>query len=467
MIASRNHLFWAVWLISSLALLGYLGYTLAKSTDKRVFMPGPLSPGHHQIELACDACHADAFGGGEVLQEACENCHGHERKKPFDSHPKGKFRDPRNADRLENINALSCLTCHVEHRPEITQKMGLTQPRDLCVHCHQDIAEDRPSHAGMPFTSCRNSGCHNFHDNRALYTDFLIKHLHEPDHKDKAQLPEREFAAVLEELMTYPHDRYPAQALKLSDTDAPPEKMIDAELVGDWMDTAHARSGVNCTACHLADKDDWAWDAEPDHSVCANCHDAEVEGFQRGKHGMRLKAGLSPMRPAMARAAMKQDAHDKELTCLSCHGAHRFDTRQAATEACLGCHDDRHSLAYEGSPHAELWAKEIAGEGPAGSGVSCASCHMPRVDFDANDWLRRILVEHNQNATLSPNEKMARPVCLHCHGLGFTLDALADPKLIDNNFRGRPSVHVRSLEMAEADHQRHLREIAEMDQQEL
>jgi hypothetical protein len=149
---------------------------------------------------------------------------------------------------------------------------------------------------------------------------------------------------------------------------------------------------------------------------------------------------------------MQPAAAHEELTCLSCHGAHRFDTRSAAAEACLGCHADEHSLAYEGSPHHRLWQQELAGELPAGSGVSCASCHMPRVDFDANDWTTRILVEHNQSATLAPNEKMLRPACLHCHGLAFSLDALADGKLVTGNFRGRPGVQIESISMAvEAD----------------
>jgi hypothetical protein len=43
---------------------------------------------------------------------------------------------------------------------------------------------------------------------------------------------------------------------------------------------------------------------------------------------------------------------------------------------------------------------------------------------------------------------MARGVCLNCHGLGFTLDALADPALIANNFRGQPARHVESVEWA-------------------
>jgi hypothetical protein len=160
------------------------------------------------------------------------------------------------------------------------------------------------------------------------------------------------------------------------------------------------------------------------------------------------------MTPAEARLPMQEDAAHESLTCTSCHGAHRFDVIQAAVTACLGCHKDNHSLAYEQSPHFELWEKEISGEGETGSGVSCASCHMPRIDFDVNDWMSRVMVDHNQNATLSPNEKMIRPACMQCHGLGFTLDALADPALIQNNFNGLPTVHVESLELAEADQKR-------------
>ena len=68
---------------------------------------------------------------------------------------------------------------------------------------------------------------------------------------------------------------------------------------------------------------------------------------------------------------------------------------------------------------------------------------MPRVDTDVSDWLSRKVVDHNQSATLSPNSKMIRPACLHCHGLGFAIDALADRALIDRNFAGRPAVQVR------------------------
>jgi hypothetical protein len=162
---------------------------------------------------------------------------------------------------------------------------------------------------------------------------------------------------------------------------------------------------------------------------------------------MRLNAGLGRMTPSRARRPMKQSALGYELSCTSCHGAHAFETRRAAVDACLGCHDDRHSRAYHGSPHYESWLRESEGLAPAGSGVSCATCHLPRERrrLDGED---DVVVQHNQNLNLRPNEKMARSVCLACHGLGFSLGALADPRLVAANFTGRPSGSVPGIEMA-------------------
>ena len=123
-------------------------------------------------------------------------------------------------------------------------------------------------------------------------------------------------------------------------------------------------------------------------------------------------------------------------------------------EACAGCHDDTHTQAYAGSPHHVLREQELGGEPPAGSGVSCATCHMPRIEFDVNDWLTRVMVDHNQSANLSPNSKMIRSACTQCHGLGFSIDALADQALIDNNFRGSPSLHIDTMDLAAAEKER-------------
>jgi formate-dependent nitrite reductase cytochrome c552 subunit len=180
--------------------------------------------------------------------------------------------------------------------------------------------------------------------------------------------------------------------------------------------------------------------------VCAGCHEVEASHFDASRHGMRRQQGLGSMRVADARLVMKAEARARELSCTSCHSAHSFDTRRAAVDACMQCHDDAHTRAYLGSPHHRLWEREIAGELPPGSGVSCATCHLPRVEV-GEDGSKRVLVEHNQNANLRPNDKFTRSVCLDCHGLGFTLDALADVRLLRNNFAGRSQTHVPSLDM--------------------
>jgi hypothetical protein len=170
------------------------------------------------------------------------------------------------------------------------------------------------------------------------------------------------------------------------------------------------------------------------------------------------------MTPGEALLPMQEQAAATQLTCNACHTPHRYDVRRAAVDACLECHDDTHSLAYRDSPHYALWQKELRGELPQGSGVSCAGCHMPRVNFDVNDWFSRVMVDHNQSADLSPNSKMIRPACLHCHGLEFSLDALADRDLIERNFAGKPAVHVKSMEMAERDSRRAEQETAGLEE---
>jgi len=460
----RSRLLW-IWVLFIIGLIVWLSYSMFEAKDKTIFMPGPLTAGHHQIGLVCSACHKDPLSDGEVFQKACTNCHGDDRKKPFDSHPRTKFTDPRNADTLENINAQQCISCHTEHQPDMTNANGLTQPVDFCVHCHSDIGDDRPSHKGMEFNTCNSSGCHNFHNNRSLYTDFLVKHLNEPDLLSKQLLPEREFSKILEELTDYPVDRYPFKQLSDKDADATENHQLETREFKSWLDTAHAGSGVNCSACHESKQpgaERVTWADKPDHTACARCHNLEVERFKRGKHGMRLAVDLPPMKVIDARQPMKKEAGHKQLDCNSCHSAHRFDVSEAAVESCLGCHDDKHSLAYKESPHYTLWQKEISGDALAGSGVSCASCHMPRINYDVSEWMSRTMVDHNQNANLSPNEKMIRSSCIHCHGLGFTLNALADKKLIDNNFNGKPSVEVESMSLAEEDHKRAQQELLEI-----
>ena len=458
----RTPLLWLLWFCLTLTGGGALAATVYYGGDYRsIFLIGKTTDGHHQIEMACDACHTDMFGGIEGLQKGCMNCHGDELKAANDSHPRSKFVDPRNADRVEKLDARFCVTCHREHQPGITNAMAVTMPTDYCSLCHEDIAKNRPSHEGLAFQTCASAGCHNFHDNRALYEDFLEKRHAEPDFKD----------VLLVNLMTWTPSEENAKkkptVLTAADADAPAAHLGAPEHIADWALSGHATGGVNCSGCHQPRKrtrpDEWV--AAPGADVCATCHAPEVKTFTEGKHGMRQRDGLwvsrddafgpfksanlTPMTPALARLPMKSDAHDTALTCNTCHGAHKYDVVFAQVEACESCHADDHTQAFRMSPHNSARDREMAGELPKGSGVTCATCHMPRHLLRDDYGGEQVIVTHNQNANLRPNEKMIRSVCADCHGLKFTIDALADPALIARNFKGKPAHHIESIDWVE------------------
>lgn len=438
---------WLMWSMLNAIIAGYFLYGLfaPASSIRSSWLPGETTHGHYQIELQCNACHIDADDDSKhtaenVMQDACIQCHGDQLKLAKDTHPAKKFNDPTNADLLQILDAQDCLTCHQEHLPERTSLMGLTMPGDYCWHCHEDVADSRPSHQGMAFDSCATAGCHNYHDNRAIYEKFLNDHHGEADHFDIALLPERNYASRFKE--ANPN----VVPLRQVDADAPMQHLFGSTLMQEWESTAHAAAGVNCTACHQGtpDQDDsTVWMDEVAVATCGKCHEREADSFLTGKHGMRIAAGLSPMTPELARLPMHSDEVHRELTCNACHSGHRFDSQYASTSACLNCHADDHSLAYQASAHASLWEDELSGTGEPGSGVSCASCHMPRLSDGKEVW-----VNHDQNTNLRPNETMARQVCSSCHGLEYSLSALMDKESIRTCFQDPPMDRTKSVQMA-------------------
>ena len=427
---------WGVFFLVSGVLAVFLARSFFSKDDPSLFLPGATTHGHYQIELSCQSCHTPLAG---VTREACLKCHEAELELADDSHPVSKFADPRNAKMLDIIDVRECTVCHVEHEPKITRAMGVTLPDDHCYHCHSDIEEERPSHQGMAFDGCAAAGCHNFHDNRALYEDFLKEHIADPDLAANPVLPDRGFPATARLSVK-------KAPLTAGDQDSPYSANDHEASIADWAATIHAEKGVNCQGCHAAEGVAASWSDKPDHRACATCHEQEVQGFVSGRHGMRLARDLSPMTPAMARLPMHEAAAEKAMTCNACHAAHRYDAAEAAVESCLGCHADEHSVSFKQSPHFALWEREQQGLGQKGSGVSCASCHLPRETHgqQGGDPAR---VQHNQNDNLRPNEKMIRNVCMNCHGVGFSIEALADPVLIQNNFKGKPSPSVETMDM--------------------
>ena len=464
---------WRSWLgfvIVNVLLAGYYGYAFVTpvSSVRTSLLPGKTTHGHYQIEMACNQCHASAdaeiASSGDVLQDACVRCHGEALDEIGDTHPAKKFNDPTNAALLSVLDAQKCITCHREHVPEQTSAMGLTVPTDYCWHCHQDVAESRPSHEGMAFDSCATAGCHNYHDNRALYEKFLDNHFGEPDVFEDATLPSRTRTSAHEMLAReLPVDAPKNWGATLSESHR-------AAIVSDWRETVHAAAGVGCQDCHRVESGmvratDAVWSDAVALETCSGCHASQADTFLAGKHGMRLAAGLSPMTPEMARLRMRSldsigskasdsgsmthlDAHPgdpahRQLTCNACHAGHRFDTSHAAVDACLNCHADEHSLAYRDSAHAELWVRSRRGSVAESTGVSCASCHMPRLEDRSG-----VTVSHNQSGFLRPSDTMAREVCGHCHGLEFSLSSLADPDCVGGCFSVSPATRNESVRMA-------------------
>ena len=437
---------WSAWIILSIALASYFSYRMFSSEDKSDFLIGEATHGHFQIEMACETCHSDAFGGEEALQNACVNCHAEELEEAHDSHPKKKFTDPREAYRIEILDARYCISCHTEHQAEQTRAMGVTLLDDYCYHCHQEVINDRPSHADLPFDSCASAGCHNFHDNRALYEKFLVKNANQPWLAEIAKIASPNSSS---------HMKKPTITLKNS---AFTQRIAQhPDIAQHWQASSHAQSGVDCGGCHTAANDKnnktqnikETWIEKPGLDQCAQCHKPQTTSFTQGKHGMRLSPEVSnrlhPITPKESHLTFNADSSDIQHGCNSCHNAHTFNTQDAAVESCLGCHADTHSLAFNASPHGQKWQQELTGEIENGAAVSCATCHMPRITHSSNGT-EVTTVQHNQNWNLRPNEKMIRSVCMNCHSLEFSIDALADPKLIENNFNGKPGIHIESID---------------------
>lgn len=422
--------FWHYGIFVTALLSILLGYHLFYG-DKRFFLTGQTSYGHYQIELVCSSCHSKSFNNKDDIQEACESCHAKELDRMNDSHPKNKFQDPRNAPLLAQLDARYCVTCHTEHKPEITRDSGVTIASDFCFHCHQSIADDRPSHKEFAFDSCADAGCHNYHDNSMLYEDFMLRHLDEPWILKHATLPARN------NLLRWLKKNRDVQPLTEQDHNAP-DRLTETAIVEQWSQSSHATTAVNCQDCHNEKVNKTPhWKLT---DSCIDCHEQQAEQFKQSKHGMRLGLGLTPMTPTHAR--LTTQTSDQAMTCSSCHNPHSLDVTEAAVDSCLNCHKDEHSLNYKQSAHFDLWQKEVAGEVEAGAGVTCASCHLPRVKKG-----KKVTVDHNQSAYMRPSNKMLRKVCMNCHGMEFSLSALVDENLIKNNFSSPPDMSLKTIEL--------------------
>lgn len=219
------------------------------------------------------------------------------------------------------------------------------------------------------------------------------------------------------------------------------------EVTQQWQGSAHALNAINCSSCHR--NQDQTFIAHPDQESCRSCHAQAVETFLLGKHGVRLQEGESPLTPALARLPMQPDARDLQMTCSTCHDVHTVNTRQAAVEACLTCHRDPHSLNYQNSKHASLFAATASLPRPAPTAVSCATCHLPRM-ANPEDDSHSSLVNHNNTYTLLPRDRMVKDVCMNCHGVEYSFNSIFDDALVEANFDAPPTQAMETFALVRA-----------------
>jgi hypothetical protein len=167
-----------------LMLVVWFGAAFALN-QRQIFLPGETSVGHHLFETSCSSCH-QAFQ--PVSNDTCMSCHQAELAE--DAHGPSKFRDPRWAAELANLDVMTCTTCHSEHVHMFGRGVHL-QP-DLCMNCHQGLIEGNlASHNGFSPDGCWTGGCHNYHDQRSISTGFLRRNMGDPPMLPVQQLPER------------------------------------------------------------------------------------------------------------------------------------------------------------------------------------------------------------------------------------------------------------------------------------
>ncbi|NEO28143.1 MAG: hypothetical protein F6K03_15005 [Kamptonema sp. SIO4C4] len=193
--SSRFKIFSVRNAVIGVVVLLFLWFGSAFALDQRsLFLPGETSDGHYLFEAACSSCHE---GFKPVSNETCTRCH--EAELAADAHGAAKFRDPRWAELLNELDVLTCTACHAEHVHMFGRGVHL-QP-DLCMACHEGIIQETAtgdgnfsplaSHQGFSPDGCWTGGCHNFHDHRSISTGFLRQHLDEPVLLPQPMLPVR------------------------------------------------------------------------------------------------------------------------------------------------------------------------------------------------------------------------------------------------------------------------------------
>ena len=186
-------------------------------------------------------------------------------------------------------------------------------------------------------------------------------------------------------------------------------------VVRQWEESAHAKAGVGCAACHGSDHDRIVKGVvKVDMKICGPCHRKAYDQHRASRHGMGLHSGWGCTRnlpdrdPSECRFCHEKGS-DKPLSGVQCA---RFlkQTSDMGEVGCNRCHNVESSCA---SCHSNHMTNLAIVRNPN----VCAKCHMGP---DHPQWeMWQTSLHGTLNASAGP---LAGPTCQSCHMAGGSHD---------------------------------------------
>ena len=164
-------------------------------------------------------------------------------------------------------------------------------------------------------------------------------------------------------------------------------------LFQSWVESKHAKNGVNCITCHIDHQAASDQKAMVFPEKCGECHKKQLEEFRKSRHSigfdrMRIQGEYLGI-PQEIRAAFCERCHSIQKRCNSCHTSHRFSLNEARDpDACGACHlgpDHPHKEMYETSLHGTIYKMT---QNPDRA-PRCITCHMPKGTHNSSFGIAR------------------------------------------------------------------------------
>jgi hypothetical protein len=293
-----------------------------------------------------------------------------------------------------------CTSCHV--------RFQRGSQRDLCLACHEEIAEDLRSETGFhslsPMVGTRDcADCHTDHGGRDAdiggldvarfdhdLTDFPLLGAHADGACENCHMPAQPFREAATQCYGChaADDRHRGNlgegcADCHSETGWLDVHFDHDEVVGYALAGAHAVS--TCVSCHVEE----VYEKTP--KTCAGCH--RDDDKHMGSNGPQCQDchvtqnWTQLLFDHFERSGFALADGHADLPCESCHTGNKLE--QHAPTECVGCH-------REDDTHAGI------------NGAVCNDCHR------ATDWLD-VRFDHASDAGFSLNGAHAELMCTDCH----------------------------------------------------